>query len=72
MDIAITPQAIRGAVARKDFSLAINMALHLGETSSTREAVNAVPIDAIELVVKSVDVRMIKELLKFLALELVE
>lgn len=37
----------------------------------TRHAVQAVPLEAVELVVRSVDLRRIRELLSFLAAELV-
>eukprot|EP01036_Dinobryon_divergens_P026386 gene26386-35026_t len=70
LDVTLTPQAVEAAVARQEFSLAVNMALHLGEEKVTRMAVQAVPLEAVELVVRSVDLRRIRELLSFLAAEL--
>ena len=71
LDVAITPQTIGAAIMRQEFSLALNMALHLGEAKLLKKAVDAVEVQAIELVIKTVDVRMIKDLMKFLADELV-
>lgn len=71
LDIAITPQAVTEAIKREEFTLAINMALFLAEKYVIKQSVDAVPIDAIELVVKTIDSRMLKDLLKFLAEELV-
>jgi hypothetical protein len=47
------------------------MSLHLGEKSMIKQAMDAVPVDSISLVVKSVDVLMIREIMKFIAEELV-
>ena len=71
LDIAITPQAVTEAISGEEFTLAINMALYLAEKSVVKQAVDAVPIESIELVIKSIDPRMLKDLLKFLAEELV-
>lgn len=71
LDITITPHAVKEAISREEFTLAINMSLHLAEATVTREAVNAVPLDSIELVVKTIDLNMLKNLLKFIATELV-
>jgi periodic tryptophan protein 2 len=71
LDIAITPQAVDAAICRQDYSLAVNMALHLGEHSVLKKAVDSVTINSINLVVKSIDVRMLRQLLRCLAEELV-
>eukprot|EP01038_Epipyxis_sp_PR26KG_P014178 gene14178-19024_t len=71
LDIAITPQAIENSFNREEYGLAINMALHLGERELIKKAFDSVPMDSIELVVKSVDPRMMKDALKFIAEELV-
>lgn len=71
LDIAITPQAVSKAIANWEFGAAVNMALHLGEKEVLKRAVDSVQVDAIELVVKSVDARMLKDLLKFVADEIV-
>eukprot|EP01041_Mallomonas_annulata_P006791 gene6791-13750_t len=70
LDIAITPQTITATIAREEFSLALNMALHLNEPSVLKKAVDAISMEAIELVVRSIDVRMLRVLLRFIAEEL--
>ena len=55
----------------KPSHLAINMALHLSERSSLKSAVDSVPVDAIELVVKAIDGLLLKDLLKYIADEIV-
>ena len=71
LDITITPQAVSSAIARQEFTLAINMALHLAEPKTLKLAVDAVDIMAIGLVVKTIDQRLLKRLMVFLADELV-
>ena len=71
LDMTITPQAVKAAVGKHEYGLALNMALHLGEKNVLKIAVDAVPPEGIELVVKSVDVRMLRDLLRFLAEEVV-
>jgi periodic tryptophan protein 2 len=71
LDIAITPQAVLKAVGNHEFSTAVNMALHLGERDVLKKAVDSVVLESIDLVVKSVDGRMLKDLLKFVADEIV-
>ena len=71
LDVAITPQAVKKAIANWEFSLAVNMALHLGEREVLKQAVDSVKVESIELVVKSLDPRMLKDLLKFIADEIV-
>ena len=71
LDVTITPQTVAAAVKRQEYTLAINMALHLGEPKVLKNAVDAVEIQAISLVVKSIDQRMLKRLMSFFAKELV-
>ena len=71
LDITITPQSIAAAIMREEFSLAINMALHLGEVPVLKQAVDAVKVENIDMVVLSVDIRMLKALLMFIAQEMV-
>eukprot|EP01034_Spumella_vulgaris_P031898 gene31898-39410_t len=71
LDVAITPQSVDQALARENFGLAVNMALHLGERDVLKRTVDAVPSEAVDLVVKSVDTRMLRDFLKFLAEEVV-
>ena len=59
------------AVSRHEHGLAINMALHLGEQDVLKKAIDSVEIDAIALVVRSIDPQMLKALMKFIAGELV-
>jgi len=70
IDITITPQAVLAAVSRKEFGLAINMALHLGEREVLKQAIDVVPLGSLDMVVLGVDTRMLKQLLGCLAEEL--
>ena len=72
LDVAITPQAVSRAILNEDFTLAVNMALHLGEKGVLKRAVDAVPTDALDLVVKTLDPRLLRDLLRFLAEEIVQ
>lgn len=72
LDIAITPQSISAAISREEFGLAVNMALHLGESDVLKRAVDSVDASSIELVVKSIDVRMMTAFMRFLAEEIVK
>ena len=47
------------------------MALHLGEKSVLKQAVDAVPIESTDLVVQSLDASMIRDFLHFIADNLV-
>lgn len=47
------------------------MALHLGEKSILKKAMDAVPIESIDLVVKSIDFHMVRNFLRFIAEDLV-
>jgi hypothetical protein len=73
LDTNATPQAVMNAIARQDFGLAIKMALQLSlsETELLKKAVDAVPIGSIDLVSKSVDIYGLRDMLRFLANELV-
>lgn len=71
LDINITPQAVQQAVDQELFAKAVNIALHLGERHVLKSAVEAVAMDAIELVVRSLDLRLAKNLLVFIAEEIV-
>ena len=71
IDETITPQSIDRAISRGDVGLALNMALHLGEHDVLLKAVDAVGYDSIDLIVKSVDVLMLKRFMRFLAEQLV-
>jgi len=71
LDITITPLTISNAISRSEHTLAINMALHLSERSSLKQAVDSVPVDAIELVVRAIDGQLLKDLLKYIADEIV-
>lgn len=71
LDVAITPQTVAGAVANEDYSGAITMAVHLGEIDLVKNAVESVELESIELVAKTVDTRILKDLFRFLAEELV-
>ena len=70
IDITITPQAVLAAISKQEYGLALNMALHLGERNVLKKAVDAIDLLNIDLVVLSVDIRMLKEMLSFIAEEL--
>lgn len=71
LDITITPQSIRKAIREHEHTHALNMALHLAEKDMIKEALDSVAISSIPLVVKSIDLHMLKKLLRFLADEIV-
>jgi hypothetical protein len=60
LDISITPQSVSAAITRQEYGLAVNMSLHLGEKAVVKKAVDAVLEEGIDLVVMSLDVRMLK------------
>ena len=70
LDITITPQAVDTALSREEYSLALNMALHLGEQSILKKVFSKIPMDAINLVIKSIDIRMLRDIIRFIANEL--
>lgn len=71
IDITITPQSVLAAVSRQELGLAINMALHLGEADVLKVAVDAVPVESVDVIARALDVRMLKPFLTFLAEQLV-
>ena len=66
LDIAITPASVKEAIGRHDYGLAINIALHLGEHMVLKEAVQSIALADLELVVKSIDLHMLREMIKFI------
>jgi hypothetical protein len=71
LDTAITPQEIDKAIACDEYGRAINMALCLGDHGCIKKAVDAVHTEAIDFVQKSIDLRSLHILMKFLAEEIV-
>lgn len=71
LDVTITPHSIDERIHNKEYGLAINMALQLGEKATLKKAVDSVPVSDISLVIKSIDQRMIKNVLTFLADEVI-
>ena len=72
IDMAITPQSIETALLQDQFSLALSMALHLGEQGLLARAVAIIGAGAsLDLVVRSVDLRLMKSLMTFIANQLV-
>ncbi|KAJ1390744.1 hypothetical protein B484DRAFT_288410, partial [Ochromonadaceae sp. CCMP2298] len=69
--VAITPQAVAAAISRDEYSVGVNMALHLGEAGVIKRAVDAVPMGGIEFVVRTIDARLLRGLLSFIAGEIV-
>jgi periodic tryptophan protein 2 len=70
LDITITPQAVDVALSREEYSLALNMALQLGPQMSLKKVFSKIPMNALNLVIKSVDVRMLRDIIRFIANEL--
>jgi hypothetical protein len=70
IDITITPESIAKALARSELSLAVNMSLHLGVKSVIKSSIESIDVDSVELVVMSLDLRVMKPLLNFLAEEI--
>ena len=71
LDESVTPQAVHTAVAQQKFAKAIAYSLQLGDAELIRKAVGFVPPASIELVCRSIDVRLLADFLRFLADELV-
>jgi periodic tryptophan protein 2 len=71
LDVTITPQAIDEAIYRKEYGFALNMALQLNEKTTLRKAFACVPMDSVNLVVKSINALAMPALLKLLAEEIV-
>jgi len=71
LDVTVTPQAVSQAIAQQQYPLALSFSLQLGEGDTIRKAVGATPIDAVPIVVRSLDKRLLGDLMRFLADELV-
>lgn len=71
LDESVTPQAVHIAIAQQRFDKAIAYSLQLGDAELVRKAVGLVPPVSIELVCRSIDVRLLADFLRFLADELV-
>jgi len=71
LDVTVTPQAVTQALATQQYPLALSFSLQLGEGDIIRTAVGATPIDAVPIVVRSLDKRLLGDLMRFLADELV-
>ncbi len=76
IDVTITPLAVDNAIKCADYSLAINMALHLGEPAVLKRSIDVVGQSEgnganIDLIVRSLDVAVINRLLTFLSEQLV-
>lgn len=70
IDVSITPQNTATTLAQGQFAKALCMALQLGEGEIIRSVVLAVPLAAVELVCRDVDVRLLGDLFRYLADEL--
>lgn len=71
LDESVTPQTIALAVANHDYARALTMALLFNERPALHQVVEAVPRDAIDLVVKSLNPSLLQSLMKYLAHALV-
>ena len=70
LDMAVTPQAVKQAIATQQFPTALTFALQLGEGQLLRETAGSIPVDAVEMVVRALDTRLLSDLMRFLADEL--
>jgi periodic tryptophan protein 2 len=71
LDMAVTPQAVTQALATEQYPMALTMALQLGEGEIIRTAVGATPLEAVPIVVRSLDTRLLVDFMRFLADEVV-
>ncbi len=71
LDIAVTPQAVTQAIASQQFAMALTFSLQLGEGDVIRKAIGATPLSAVTMVVRSIDPRLLGDLMRFLADEVV-
>jgi hypothetical protein len=71
LDIAVTPQAVKQAIATQQYPMALSFSLQLGEGEIIRHAVGETPQDAIPIVVRSLDTRLLGDFMRFLADEVV-
>lgn len=71
LDVAITPHSVAAAAANSDYATAITMAVHMGEIDLIKQVVECIELESIELVAKTIDVRILKDLFRFFAEELV-
>ena len=70
LDETVTPQTVHRAISSRNYDRAIAYSLQLGDAVLIRKAVGAVPITSIDVVCRSVDVRLLGDLFRFLADEL--
>ena len=70
LDETVTPQTVHRAISSRNYDRAIAYSLQLGDAVLIRKAVGAVPVDSIDMVCRSVDVRLLGDLFRFLADEL--
>ena len=70
IDVTITPQSTMETLQRGELARALCMALQLGEGDLVRRVAIAVPPDAIAVVCRDIDVRLLGDVLRFLADEL--
>ena len=69
LDEAITPQSIYRQLQQQEYSKAVNGALVLGtsERKVLEVALESVPEDSVDLVIKSIHLPLLKDLLRFIA-----
>ncbi len=73
LTLEATPQTVLNLIREENYSLALILALQLSfsETDILKSAVEAVPLESIEFVVKSLSPPKLKDLFKFLASQIV-
>ena len=71
LETAITPLEIEKAIGQCQYGKALNMALLLGDREVLKGALDAVPETSIDLVQKTIEIRSLHVLMRFLAEEIV-
>ena len=72
LSVDVTPAAVRLAIGRREHGRALLLALQLNEREPMREALEAVPLQSVELVARGVSVGYLQRLLDLLATRIVE
>jgi len=67
MDESVAPEAMRVALSEGEWGRALTMALHMNEAAYIKEACNAVPVDSIDIVARTVPRVFVPRLLEHVA-----
>ena len=67
LDETVTPEAMRVALSEQEWGRALTMALHMNEAAYIKESCNAVPVDSIDIVARTVPRVFVCRLLEHIA-----